>query len=162
MAPRVIFLSRYTDGTLRNAKLFNLQQCENISILRFEGSLYFANTSYFENMVQKALSKFPKLKFLIVDGVSMNQIDATGEEMLRELVERLGEEKIEVLFFRFKKPIIDMLKKTGFIAEGKENNFFRKSDDALEYAWGKLAKNHKDKCPLHKAIPIEKKANYSH
>ncbi|MCK4951531.1 MAG: STAS domain-containing protein, partial [Gammaproteobacteria bacterium] len=154
MAPRVVFLSRHTDGTLRDAQAFNLQCCEEISMLRFEGSLYFANTSYFESKVQEMLSRKPEMKFLIIDGVSINQMDATGEEMLREISRNLGESGVEVLFTRFKQPVMNMLRNTGLVEKIGKDKFYRRPDSALAYIWEKLGEDHTETCPLNIPMPI--------
>ena len=157
MKPRVVYVSKHEDGTMRDAKAFGLQTCNEISVLRFEGSLYFANTSYLEDMVQKALTYKPDLRFLVIDAVSINQIDATGEEMLRELSKRMEEQKISLIFTRFKKPILDTLEKTGFITLHGREFFFRKQELAFEFAWEKLEENHKDTCPLNNTMPVRTK-----
>ncbi len=157
MKPRVVYVSKHADGTMRDAKAFNLQTCNEISVLRFEGSLYFANTSYLEDMVQKALTYKSDLKFLVIDAVSINQIDATGEEMLRELSKRMEEQNICLIFTRFKKPILDTLEKTGFISLHGREFFFRKQELAFEFAWEKLEENHKDTCPLNNTMPVRAK-----
>ncbi|MCK4951114.1 MAG: sodium-independent anion transporter, partial [Gammaproteobacteria bacterium] len=154
MEPRVVFLSRHTDGTLRDAQAFNLQCCEEISILRFEGSLYFANTSYFESKVQEMLSRKPEMKYLIIDGVSINQMDATGQEMLREINRNLGESGVEVLFTRFKQPVMNMLRETGLVEEMGKDKFYRRPDSALTYIWEKLGEDHAETCPLNIPMPI--------
>lgn len=154
MAPRLVFLSKHEDGTMRDAKAYKLETCENITMLRFEGSLYFANTSYLEEEIQKVVSKAPDFKFLIIDGVSINHVDATGEEMLREISRRMKEIDVEVLFTRFKKPILDMLEKTHFVSDHGREHFYRKPDLALEYAWSQLDENHKESCPLHTHIKV--------
>ncbi len=154
MAPRVVFLSRHTDGTLRDAQAFNLQCCEEISMLRFEGSLYFANTSYFESKVQEMLSRKPEMKFLIIDGVSINQMDATGEEMLREISRNLGESGVEVLFTRFKQPVMNMLRNTGLVEKIGKDRFYRRPDSALAYIWEKLGEDHTETCPLNIPMPV--------
>ncbi|VAW75901.1 Sulfate permease [hydrothermal vent metagenome] len=148
MTPRVVFLSRNIDGELREAKAFDLDICDNIAVLRFEGSLYFANTTYMEDMVQKAIANSPDLKYFIIDGVSINSMDATGEELLRELSRRLNGIGITLIFARFKKPILEMLENTHFISVHGRELFFRKIDLALAYAWEKLGDKHEDSCPL--------------
>lgn len=148
MTPRVVFLSRHRDGGLRDAKAFDLDVCNKIAILRFEGSLYFANTTYMEDMIQKAISQTPDLKFIIIDGVSINSMDATGEEVIREISRRMNSIGIEVVFARMKKPILEMLENTHFISAHGRELFFRKIDLALSYAWEKLGDNHEDTCPL--------------
>lgn len=153
MKPRVAVLSRHADGTLRDASSHGLQTCENITVLRFDGSLYFSNTSYFEDTIIRKLANKPKLKFIIVDAEGINQLDATGEEMLAQLTERLSATGVEVLFARVKLQIFDVLKRAHFIERFGEWRFYRRVEQALSYAWGQLEPNHKDTCPLHVTIP---------
>ncbi|MDP2707271.1 MAG: SulP family inorganic anion transporter, partial [Burkholderiales bacterium] len=42
MQPRVAVLARHADGTLRDAEVFSLKTCDEIAVVRFDGSLYFA------------------------------------------------------------------------------------------------------------------------
>lgn len=67
MRPRVAVLSRHPDGSLRDAEIHGLQTCPNISVIRFDGSLYFSNTSYFEDTVIRKLATKPELRLVIVD-----------------------------------------------------------------------------------------------
>jgi SulP family sulfate permease len=153
MKPRVAVLARHPDGSLRDAEVHDLTTCENISVIRFDGSLYFANTSYFEDKVMLKLAIKPGLKYVIVDAEGMNQLDATGEEMLVQLTERLSSAGVEVLFARVKKQIMDVLVRAGFIKQFGDRRFFRRTEHALEYAWEKLGEHHKDTCPLHLPSP---------
>lgn len=148
MKPRVVCLSRYEDGTMRDVNTYNLEMCDEIKVMRFEGSLYFANTSYFNETVQEILAQSPNIKFLIVEGVSINQLDATGEHMLAELVEQLEDTGISVLFSRFKKPVMELMRKSGFVEEIGKEHFFRRPNAALEYAWETLGEDHMKTCPL--------------
>ena len=97
MQPRVAVLARHADGTLRDAEVFGLRTCDEIAMVRFDGSLYFANTSYFEDRIQEEVAARSRLKIIIVVGDGINQIDATGEEMLAHLVERLRQAGYEIL-----------------------------------------------------------------
>jgi SulP family sulfate permease len=149
MQPRVAVLARHPDGSLHDAEVHGLTTCENISVIRFDGSLYFANTSYFEDKIMLKLAIKPDLKYVIVDAEGMNQLDATGEEMLVQLTERLSSTGIEVLFARAKKQIMEVLVRAGFVEQFGGWRFFRRTEHALEYAWEKLGENHKNTCPLH-------------
>ncbi len=153
MKPRVAVLSRYNDGSLRDVAVHNLQTCENISVIRFDGSLYFANTGYFEDQIMEKVAAKPDLKFVIIDAQGINQIDATGEEMLLELMERLRESGIELLFARMKRQFMDTLRRTGNIDEMGEGHFFARVQNALDYAWEKLGDNHAASCPLQVSTP---------
>lgn len=156
MKPRVAVLSRHIDGGLRDADLYGLETCANISVIRFDGALYFANTSYFEDKVNERLSQKPDLKFIIVDAVGINEIDATGEEMLAQLTERLEKAGIQVLVTRIKKQVMDILRNSGFLDHVGENRIFRKNEEALDYAWKILGNNHEADCPLNIVCPVNK------
>ncbi len=154
MQPRVAVLARHTDGTLRDAEVFGLKTCEAISMVRFDGSLYFANTSYFEDKIQERIVLRPELKFIIVVGDGINQVDATGEEMLAHLAERLHATGIEVLFTGLKKQVVDVFVRTGFHAKLGAGAFFRTEEQALDYAWKKLGNQHEIDCPLNIVCPV--------
>jgi sulfate permease, SulP family len=155
MQPRIAVLARHPDGTLRDAELFGLQTCENISMVRFDGSLYFANTSYFEDKVMERVATKSDLKYIIVVGDGINQIDATGEEMLAHLSERLHQAGIELVFTGLKKQVLDVFVRTGLYERLGTDRFFRTEDMALDYAWEKLGENHDVDCPLNIVCPIE-------
>jgi MFS superfamily sulfate permease-like transporter len=154
MQPRVAVLARHQDGTLRDAEVFGLQTCENISVIRFDGSLYFANTSYFEDKVQDRVSMRPNLKYIIVVGDGINQVDATGEEMLSHLAERLHSAGIELLFTGLKKQVMDVFLRTGLYNRLGAERFFRTEDLALDFAWKKIGNNHEADCPLNVVCPV--------
>lgn len=155
MKPRVAVLSRHPDGSLRDAELFNLDTCKEILMIRFDGSLYFANTSYFEDVVLHKSAHLPELKYVIVDGQGINEIDATGEEMLRELAERLEKAGVTMLFTQFKKQVMDVLWSSGFLERMGDNRFFRRADKALDYAWKELGDEHEVDCPLNTVCRLE-------
>jgi len=89
MRPRISILSRDLDGTLRDAEAQKLDTCDYFSVFRFDGPLYFANTGYFVDTILNKVAKKPDLKFVVIDAEGINEIDATGKEMLHELVIRL-------------------------------------------------------------------------
>jgi MFS superfamily sulfate permease-like transporter len=154
MQPRVAVLARHPDGTLRDAETFGLETCKEISVVRFDGSLYFANTSYFEDKIQERVALKPGLKFIIVVGDGINNIDATGEEMLAHLAERLDKAGIKLLFTGLKKQVLDVLTRTGLYDKIGTGRFFRTEELALDHAWKQLGNNHETDCPLNVVCPI--------
>jgi SulP family sulfate permease len=154
MQPRVAILARHPDGTLRDAEVFGLEPCKEISMIRFDGSLYFANTSYFEDKIQERIALRPNLRFVIVVGDGINSIDATGEEMLSHLVERLDKASITLLFTGLKKQVLDVLMRTGLYDRIGAEHFFRTEELALDHAWKALGNNHEANCPLNIVCPI--------
>lgn len=135
MRPRIAILGRHPDGTLRDAKMHDLQVCPHISIIRFDMSLYFANTGYFEDTILEHISAHPEMRYIIIDAESINHIDATGEEMLHTLARSLDEAGVEFLFARTKLQVLAVLIRTGFIQSLGEDHFFRTRTEAMQYAW---------------------------
>ena len=158
MAPRIAVLSRDTDGTLRDAEVRKLETCRNISLIRFDGSLYFANTGYFEDKILERVALKPDLKFVIIDAEGINEIDATGEEMVGMLAERLHEAGVELLFARAKKQLWDTFERTGLMDKLGRDHVFALRTQAFDYAWEKLGDNHAETCPLRVPRPIEAEA----
>ncbi|OGI52318.1 MAG: hypothetical protein A3B81_00895 [Candidatus Muproteobacteria bacterium RIFCSPHIGHO2_02_FULL_65_16] len=159
MQPRVAVLARHPDGTLRDADVFGLKTCENIAMIRFDGSLYFANTSYFEDKIQERIALRPDLRYVIVVGEGINQVDATGEEMLAHLTERLEKAGITVLFTGLKKQVVDVFQRSGLHARLGSERFFRTDEQALDYVWQQLGGGHEADCPLNIVCPVASSAN---
>ena len=155
MSPRVAVLSRDPDGTLRDAEVRKLQTCRNISLIRFDGPLYFANTGYFEDKVLERVALKPDLKFVIIDAEGINEIDATGEEMLHGLVGRLKEAGIELIIARAKKQLWDTFERTNLMERLGRDHVFALRTQAFNYAWDRLGDNHAETCPLRVPHPME-------
>ncbi len=149
MRPRVAEISRFHDGTWRDIKVHNLPTSPKISVMRFDGSLYFANAGYFESKVLSIVAANPELRYIIIDGRAINQLDATGEEVLYHLTERLRANGIELLVAHMKKQFMDTIRRTNIIKEMGEDHFFARVQFALEYAWDALGPDYdRNTCPL--------------
>lgn len=140
MRPDISLLSRHDDGGLRDAAKYILKVCPKIAVVRFGGPLFFANTGYFHDKVLERVANQPELRFIIIDAVSMNEIDATGQEMLYELARTLVEQDIEFLFARPPVEVMNTFERSGFASEEWADHFFNSRDQALSYAWQQLAK----------------------
>ncbi len=132
MRPRVAILSRHPDGTLRDARLNDLPLSDHIIVLRFDGQLYFANVPYFEDAVLEAVAARPRAKQLLVVGDGINQLDASGEEVIRHLVLRLRGTGIDVAFSGLKQQVQRVMRNTGLYDFIGEANFFRTADQAID------------------------------
>jgi len=132
MQPRVAILGRHADGTLRDVKVHNLPTSEYVVAIRFDGSLYFANVSYFEDAILEAAASHPKAKHILVVGDGINQLDASGEEVIHHLVERLRENGVTLLFSGLKKQVLDIMEHTGLRQTIGHENIFPTEDMALD------------------------------
>mgnify|MGYP006076142089 FL=1 len=138
MRPRVICLSKNDQGIFRNSDTNKIPKCCSISVMRFDGPLIFTNAGHFENEVIERVATKPELRYFIIDAIAINEIDATGQDMLNGLASRLYEQNIKLLFARVHKPIQKIFSDTGFSKGKWENHFHRTIDGAIDYAWATL------------------------
>ncbi len=132
MKPRVAILSRHPDGTLRDARLHDLPLSEHIIALRFDGQLYFANVPYFEDALLEQVAAHPRARYLLIVGDGINQLDASGEEVIRHLVQRLRDTQINVVLSGLKQQVLQVMRNTGLYDFIGEANMFRTEDQALD------------------------------
>jgi len=148
MRPRVAILGRYKDGTLRDIAIHpELATDKRLVAVRFDGSLYFANVSYFEDAILAAEARNPNVKFILIVGDAINQLDASGEEVLRHLVERMKETGVTLVFSGLKRQIILVLKHTGTWEIIGNENIFATEDMALKNIYERLAEDSDDDEP---------------
>lgn len=148
MQPRIAILSKHQDGTFRDARVYKLATCDEIGVIRIDGSLYFANSSYVEDKIREKVARKPRLKFLIIDAEGINQIDATAEEVICNSFNQLQEMGIELYFARMKRQALQTLQATGSYQQLGEQRFFNRIQQAVEHAWSQLEPGHAKTCPL--------------
>lgn len=154
MSPRVAVLGRFNDGTLRDIKTYpDLPTSEHVVAVRFDGQLYFANVSYFEDTILETMAARPHAKYLLVVGDGINQLDASGEEIVHHLVERLNAGGVTVVFSGLKKQVLDVMRATGLFDVIGQDNIFPNQDMALTAIYERLGEVAKDDlfCPVRPA-----------
>ncbi|MEW5891582.1 MAG: SulP family inorganic anion transporter [Pseudomonadota bacterium] len=132
MQPRSEILGRTKDGTLAGAASHDLPPIsENYVVLRFDASLVFINSAFFEQAVMKALSQYPQAKAVLVIGNGINRIDATGEEKLRALAADLKLAGVTLMLSGLKKQVREALTRAGLDEVLGKDNLFPSKDIAL-------------------------------
>lgn len=158
MSPRIAFLGRYKDGTLRDLTVHkDLPVDERIVVIRFDGSLYFANVACFEEAILKASADHPTAKFILIVGKGINQLDASGEEVLHHLVERLRDNGVQLVISGLKRQILEILDRTHLKENIGEQNLFATSNQALESIYQQIeaAGDGEVLCPLRPGFKAE-------
>lgn len=156
MKPAIAMLSLHPDGTYRNRSRFELEQCQHIAVLRYAGSVFFANVSYLENQVLDLVRSMPKLRHVLIVGNGINELDASGEEALAVLVSRLHEQGLRISFSGLNDSVLDVMRRTGLLARIGEENLYRNATRAIESIWESAHQNStEEQCPL-KVVPLKR------
>uniref|UniRef100_UPI0025C44F6F SulP family inorganic anion transporter n=1 Tax=Arenimonas sp. TaxID=1872635 RepID=UPI0025C44F6F len=142
MKPRVAVLGRHADGALRDVNVHpELPTSPEILVLRFDDTLYFANAAFFESQVLDELAKKPGARHLLIVASGINQMDASGDEALRHLVERLRASDIQVVFCGVKKQVLDVMRRTGLDRLIGEANLHPNEEQALAAVYAALGRD---------------------
>ena len=111
----------------------NLEVCEDTLIIRFDAGLYFANVSYFKQVIKKHIdAKGKKLKAFFLDADSINNIDSSAIHALEEVVDECRKQGIEFYMIAVKGPVRDALSKSKLTEKIGENNFFLEVHHAIK------------------------------
>ncbi len=158
MKPDIAFLSLHPDTTFRNRERFGLAQCRHIAIIRYNGSLVFKNVNYLEKTILNVIATMKELKYILLVGNAINELDASGEYMLATLIDRLRESGYDFYVSGLNDNIIDTLKRTLLYYKIGEDHFFRNVTLAIYSIHYDAHKNSDEEiCPLKHVVYEDKK-----
>jgi sulfate permease, SulP family len=149
MRPTVASLARYDDQSLRNCKIFGLKECEHIAMIRFDGPLFFANASYLEDKIMELMRAKAWLKHIIIVSNGINDIDASGEETLSLLVDRVRSAGVDISMSGVNESVMEVLKRTFFKEKIGEDHLYPTMEKAIHATYGAThSSGYEEICPL--------------
>ncbi|MFH1539740.1 MAG: SulP family inorganic anion transporter [bacterium] len=159
--PDISLLSLHPDGSYRSAIKHGLEECEYIGAIRFNGSLFFANVSYLESFILDEIAVRPKIRHILLVCNGVNELDASGEEMLSLFVDRLREGGHDASFSGFNDHIIDVMKRTHLYEKIGEDHMYRNVKSALQSIHAKAHAGAEEKdCPLRAVVYASETKEY--
>jgi len=145
--PHVAVLGRLPGTNIyRNINRFpQVEQRNDLLIIRFDSQLYFANIEYFKETLRKLEEeKEGLLKLVIIDAVGMSSIDASGVHALKEVIDDSRKRGITLYLTGVIGPVRDTLDRAGIMQYLGEENFFLDIGDAIAYSEDANNKPRKD------------------
>lgn len=83
-------------------------------VIRFDGALFFANAHDFVTAVRQAIAAAdPPPRVVVIDGESMNNVDATAIITLKEFQDQLLKTGIQLRFARVKSQVMEVMERGG-------------------------------------------------
>ncbi len=160
MRPKMAFLSRDDDHVLRCTTDHGLHECRYIAMLRFDGTLFFANASYLEDQIADIMLKKKALRHIILVSNGINDIDASGEETLSLLVDRIRSTGIDISLSGVNETVMKVLERTHFIAKVGEDHIYPTMEKAIQSVHEKTHRGGEEKvCPLLTACHLSEPVN---
>ncbi|MEE4242985.1 MAG: SulP family inorganic anion transporter [Desulfopila sp.] len=131
MRPTVSSLSRYEDDSYRNSVVHGLRECRHVDMVRFDGPLFFANASYLEDQISDRMQKKKDLKHIVIVANGMNDIDASGEEVLSLVVENVRSAGVDISFSGVNETVMAVLEKTHLIEKIGRDHIYPTMENAV-------------------------------
>ncbi len=149
MRPTVASLSRAEDESLRCTATHGLKECEYISMVRFDGPLFFANASYLEDKLMELMRSKRNLRHIILVSNGINDIDASGEEALSLLVDRVRSAGVDISMSGVNESVMKVFTRTHFPAKLGEGHLYPSMERALSSIHEVTHRTGKEeRCPL--------------
>jgi anti-anti-sigma factor len=131
MRPKVVSLSRAQDQALRCVNTHGLRECEYIAMVRFDGPLFFANASYLEDKIMEVMRNRKRLKHIVLVSNGINDIDASGEEILSLLIDRVRSAGVDISMSGVNESVMKVLERTHFPEKIGEDHLYPTMEKAI-------------------------------
>lgn len=149
MRPGVAALSRAGDYSFRCVNTHGLQECRYIAMVRFDGPLFFANASYLEDKMMDIMLNKEELKHIILVSNGINDIDASGEETLSLLVDRIRSAGFDISLSGVNESVMEVFKRTHFPEKIGVDHIYPTMESAISAIQKQTHSDaEKETCPL--------------
>ena len=149
MRPHVVDLSLGLDKALHDAVTHGLRECRYIDVVRFDGPLFFANASYLEDQIRQRRKNKKELKHIIISAESIIDMDASGQESLSLVVERVRSAGIDISFSSIHQPVMAVLERTHLLYKIGEDHIYPTLKQAIRAIHKQTHKGGSERnCPL--------------
>jgi SulP family sulfate permease len=134
--PHIAVLGKVPNSDFyRNIQRFdNLEQREDILILRMDGPLYFANLNYFkEQLMNLMATRGEALKVIVINADSISHVDSSAVHALKDWVTEIQNQGYKLYFTNLIGPVRDIFAKSGLVELIGANNLFMSNQQAVDH-----------------------------
>ncbi len=132
--PNVVELGKVPDSDFyRNKNRFKEVLIDDeILVFRFDAQVFYANSGYFRERLEAMVKeKEDSLKLIVLDAESINRVDSTGIEMLKQQIQFYKKKGITFYLAGVKGPVRDDLFRGGLLDIIGINHFFMRVNGAV-------------------------------
>ena len=149
MRPTVVSLSRDAALDLRDSMTHGLSECRYMDLIRFDGPLFFANASYLEDHITDRMQNKKDLRHLIIAAGGMNDIDASGEEMLSLVISTVRSSGRDISFCEVNETVMQVFERTYLLEKIGRDHIYSTMEKAVRAVHELAHRNSEEEhCPL--------------
>ncbi|KRB87391.1 SulP family inorganic anion transporter [Noviherbaspirillum sp. Root189] len=131
--PRIIEVGRHGDGTLRDRQRFDLPPlAPDVLAVRMDSALNFLTAATLERFINDRLNSGRVVRRILLGASGINDIDASGVEMLESLEQTLRGQGVELYLSNVKKQVWDVLDRASLIQAIGTERIFATDTEAIE------------------------------
>ena len=150
----VAAMSAHPDGSLREAKRHALRQCESLALIRFDGPMNFVTASYLQSEVLEIVSSKPRLRHVLIAAHAINEVDSSGVEMLRDLIERLRSTNLDLSISGLSDGALEVFRRSHLVEILGEDHIFESQARAIAAVYPSThAEVSEEDCPFRTLMP---------
>ena len=142
MHPRIVRMAWHPrHKAYLNAEPLDAPCCPQMTILRVDNAIYFANAEYTVEHILQKVDAFEQevsaindctLRYLLLDFKGVGFIDITGVDELRVLLEDLRSRGVDLILISLHLPVRQVFASTGLLEELGEQHIFTSYHEAME------------------------------
>ncbi len=123
--PHVAEIGRLGDSEhFRNVRRHPVRCSPGLLAIRIDESLNFANAPFVESWIMEQVSQRPDIRNVLLTGSGINDVDATGIEIIETIRHELDAAGIEFWLAEIKGPVMDKLQRAGLDAAFLDQHVF--------------------------------------
>ena len=156
MRPRVALLALGDDNSFHDAPDHGLDLCDRIAVIRFDGPLFYANAAFLEDKIAEQRRRMPNLRHILLVCEGMNEMDASGEESLSLVVDRVRSAGHKISLAAVHLNVLRTMERTHLLAKIGRQNIYPTVADAVAAIHREAHRDLKDgtRCPLRSLCPL--------
>lgn len=108
----------------RNINRHEVHQTDGVLVIRVDESLNFANAPFLESYLSEQISDRPDIESVLLIAAGINEIDATGIEILDTIHGKLNSSGVKFYMSDVKGPVMDRIRSAGFDQKFIEERVF--------------------------------------
>lgn len=110
----------------------NAQRIRDVMVLRVDAAFSFANAEYFKDFIlEKSEREGRRIRAVVVDGTSINDLDTTAVEALEVTIETLADQGIELHLTGLIGPVREVIRRSGLHLVIGEDRFHMEPHEAV-------------------------------
>lgn len=131
--PRIIELGVHESGGFRDRKLYELPPiAEGVLGVRMDASLTYLTAPMLERYIRKKVDADPDIRVLLISASSLNQVDSTGLDTLRDIWSFLDSRGITLSLSGPKLAVREALSRSGLSQLIREEHIYATDEKAID------------------------------